>query len=524
MENKIGYFVTGNATNNDTAVDSILRDLMPKLTAKQRKARRLRCLGHVINLSAKAFLYGNKVDEFIVSADTLRATVETVKELELWRKRGPVGRLHNIIVFICRSPQRIEAFEGLLKEDGTLFEFRLLKLKADNATRWNSLYTMIERALKLRERITRYCEQYENEMHGPKKSSTANLTVAERQQLLKHDKLSGDDWKVLEEIMTILKPFYIYTKRAEGKSTSSDRGIVSEYLVSLNQLLDHVRIHRQKLAKRIIALQLDESSAEILRTCLLNCWVKLDEYFLKVDATPAHYASIVTLPNCKWKYFERAWKGCEDWPDATAPETWLLVAKEALKTLWKDEYSTLLKPTIPAKRARANTIVDIDEALPPSPDRIAIAMNCVGDSDEDIPAITDELELWLSEKRFFHQPNHTLPQYWLSQLSNPDTYRLARMALDMCSIPAMSSECERVFSQAKLLITGQRTRLKADIIEATQCLRMWSIMDRKAAGIWKPGRKKESDGTSVVEDNNPWVWKTPTELYNFYDAEDAVQG
>jgi hypothetical protein len=37
----------------------------------------------------------------------------------------------------------------------------------------------------------------------------------------------------------------------------------------------------------------------------------------------------------------------------------------------------------------------------------------------------------------------------------------------MALILAMSSECERVFSGAKLLITGQRNRLRADIIEAT---------------------------------------------------------
>lgn len=86
---------------------------------------------------------------------------------------------------------------------------------------------------------------------------------------------------------------------------------------------------------------------------------------------------------------------------------------------------------------------------------------------------------------FIPPKSMSLPEYWWSLLSDPATYRLATMALDMCSIPAMSSECERVFSQAKFLITGQRIRLKAD--------------------------------------RNPWYWKTPTELYNFYDVEDAVQ-
>jgi hypothetical protein len=44
------------------------------------------------------------------------------------------------------------------------------------------------------------------------------------------------------------------------------------------------------------------------------------------------------------------------------------------------------------------------------------------------------------------------------------------MAIDMLGILAMSSDYERVFtvfSQAKLMITGQRYRLKPDIIKAS---------------------------------------------------------
>jgi hypothetical protein len=50
---------------------------------------------------------------------------------------------------------------------------------------------------------------------------------------------------------------------------------------------------------------------------------------------------------------------------------------------------------------------------------------------------------------------------------------LARMAFDVLSIPALSSECERVFSSAKILIDDRRARMKEDIIEASECLRAW---------------------------------------------------
>ena len=49
-----------------------------------------------------------------------------------------------------------------------------------------------------------------------------------------------------------------------------------------------------------------------------------------------------------------------------------------------------------------------------------------------------------------------------------------QMAYDHLSIPAMSAEYERVFSDTKLKISPNRNRLKEDIIEATECLVQWT--------------------------------------------------
>ena len=43
----------------------------------------------------------------------------------------------------------------------------------------------------------------------------------------------------------------------------------------------------------------------------------------------------------------------------------------------------------------------------------------------------------------------------------------------MLAIPLMSAKCERIFSSAKHLVTDSRNRLKADIIEANECLKSW---------------------------------------------------
>lgn len=61
--------------------------------------------------------------------------------------------------------------------------------------------------------------------------------------------------------------------------------------------------------------------------------------------------------------------------------------------------------------------------------------------------------------------------YWLSRY---DSQRdLARFALDLFAILPMSDEYERLFSSAKLTVVDRRGRLKADIIEACECLRAW---------------------------------------------------
>jgi hypothetical protein len=51
--------------------------------------------------------------------------------------------------------------------------------------------------------------------------------------------------------------------------------------------------------------------------------------------------------------------------------------------------------------------------------------------------------------------------------------RLSRMALDVMTVPAMSSECERLFSATGLMVTPHRNRLDAGTIGLIQTLRSW---------------------------------------------------
>ena len=61
------------------------------------------------------------------------------------------------------------------------------------------------------------------------------------------------------------------------------------------------------------------------------------------------------------------------------------------------------------------------------------------------------------------------------------------MAFDLFAIPAMSSECERIFSKASYTISARRSNLSNDIVESGEALRSWV-----SAGVVKLGAPSSS--------------------------------
>ena len=66
--------------------------------------------------------------------------------------------------------------------------------------------------------------------------------------------------------------------------------------------------------------------------------------------------------------------------------------------------------------------------------------------------------------------DHNIYRWW----AQTEHSGLRQWAFDTLSIPAMSAEIERVFSQAKRFITDDGNRLSPASFEALQCLKQWS--------------------------------------------------
>jgi len=113
---KIGYFTLDNASNNNTALQYIAKHLNELGIPFDPVQRRLPCFSHIINLVVKTFLWGSDAEVFEAQIATYQDSQHEAEELEAWRRRYPLGKLHNIVDWISRSPQRYKHFQDKVKK------------------------------------------------------------------------------------------------------------------------------------------------------------------------------------------------------------------------------------------------------------------------------------------------------------------------------------------------------------------------------------------------------------------------
>ncbi|KAG9379188.1 hypothetical protein A1F94_009544 [Pyrenophora tritici-repentis] len=200
----------------------------------------------------------------------------------------------------------------------------------------------------------------------------------------------------------------------------------------------------------------------LAKTDLGESWLKCVEYYNNqqlnwqnrfpedTDLPPAYYAAQILNPYRKWGWFRQEWvlHGDEE------KKRWFENAQLAVKHLWETEYKEARKERDPDPafdRQREHKRIRIDAPV----------------------STTDLYEQYISTDRLHNEEagcNEAIA-YWLSRY---DSQRdLARFALDI---------------SAKLTIVDRRGRLKADIIEACECLRAWY-------------GKPQAEGNSDIEDS-----------------------
>lgn len=233
IDSRLGVAVCHNTPSNDTCLQSLFPRFMPQIDDKGVKARRIRCFGHVLNLVAKAFLFGEESDGFEIQFDVYDALGRYQKGLEHRRRKGPIGKLYNITKFIRASPQRRGNFQSIEQEcvDSEDFIFseassKELELRQSNVARWKLTYLMIKSAQEKQAEIRAY-------LPGLDLGSGST-------QLPWEDCLTADDWRLLNDIQHVLEPIYNLTMRTQGHAYGGIHGQLWELMTGMEFVLEHL--------------------------------------------------------------------------------------------------------------------------------------------------------------------------------------------------------------------------------------------------------------------------------------------
>lgn len=528
ITDRIGAIVADNASNNDTCCEELYKQLpiytqlRPEMGLQDIRHRRLRCFGHILNLVARAFLFGEDEEALEQESQSMDVTTDRADSaLVNMRRSGPVAKLHRLVKWVRSSPQRSQFFRHCTNEsDGNDEEPLLagetakeLQLIQNNETRWNSTYMMIMRAIRLRDRIEIFFESItESQLPFPSE-----------------DHLSADDWLLLREIAAILQPIHEFTLRTQSLAKSGNHGSLWEVITGMEFVLEkledwklffadeweqtarertpptaHPR-KRQRVSKlrstrssiysadEALAATtaqararsetteaLSEDSRSYLRLSVTNGWTILNKYYTKLEDSPLYAAAVFLHPRFGERFLTGQWQ--EDHMD------WLVQAKVDFEKYWRRHY------------------LDPDSEQNPSPPPSRPAPE--GDSFDQWTASRVPLQgPVVSELERFQM----IPREELEKCRNPITWwaarqeafpTLSKFALDVFAIPAMAADCERAFSLSKLTLTSQRLAMDADTLDYTQCLKNWIIRGAITLGGVSAqstaSRAPEPTSTSIV--------------------------
>jgi hypothetical protein len=405
IEHKLGYITADNHGANDKMCEFIATEL----SEFNPLERRLRCMGHMINIAIQAFLFAANKEAVEVALKAAESQAHGALEDELYKasqKDGETGWLK------VAPLQKILSFVTTLRRSDTLYKaFKTAtgkQIRTPNDTRWNSYLFTFEDALELRAAYSAFI------VDNPPLSEY-ELTVSE--------------WLLVEETVKFLRPFKEATKRTEGDHVTLDKVQIE---------LDSLREHFTEQA----ALQKGNTS---FSESIITSWYAFDKYYDLVDRSAAYIAAVLLHPNLRYSYIHSSWK-----------TAWIKPGVEGARAIWnqykKDEPMDESGPSeelslherrmarIQANQRRGKGAKDEFERFIYSPaDNI------------DISA----LDWWLEPSQ-----ERTYPQ-------------LSQMAINILSAPAMSAESERVFSGARRTVSWTRASLETLLIKQLECLKHW---------------------------------------------------
>ncbi|KAI2475921.1 hypothetical protein Ptr902_12747 [Pyrenophora tritici-repentis] len=169
--------------------------------------------------------------------------------------------------------------------------------------------------------------------------------------------LTAADWAVVTEYIDVLKPLKSATKRLEGRGKDTEGrvggghyGAIAEVIPVFEYILTYYE-QRVKAYEAVNYNAHNEAPEDHLAINLRAAWAKANDYYTKLDLSPAYYAATLLHPRYK-TYCEVAW--------ADKPE-WLEANNRTFHELWA-EYNTSPR-AVRRPKVISNEIDDAIDAL-----------------------------------------------------------------------------------------------------------------------------------------------------------------
>jgi hypothetical protein len=526
-----GYAIADNASENTACLDHLSELLHIDLDS-----RRVMCMGHVINLVAQECLFGSDVEAF--EEELTNVTAEEL-ELRQWRKRGPIGKLHNLIRYINHSTKRrdllrsIQGAQYYCRQDSANPPTEPLKyydLIRDNHTRWNSWYDAAVRALKLRTAIDEFIDHELGEYHAAVARFASSRSQAKRspkKPSLLSDVLDVDDWSIVTQYVALLQPCKQATMLLQGhiNTTARDekavKGAIWQVLPVFESLMSAFEDARQRhlpietlesQRSQLAAVQSSPPSSPppipspvLVRITRSSQSLPIPHISAPTDTSAANITATTADERTReaveagalginerlesQKHFSTninlAWQKLDAYyrkTDLTAIYRAAVVLHPRLKWRWFDKYWNDKPQWRKNAKEAVKTLWSEYSHMAVQSDDYSNQSNSptiIRDewsSPEEQTSAFDQFEAYIAEP-FAQVPQDQSPiPYWYGKRSVWP--QLAQMALDIYSTPACSDEPERIFSQAGNVLTPRRRQLTGDHVEQVLCLRSW-----QASGI-----------------------------------------
>ena len=237
------------------------------------------------------------------------------------------------------------------------------------------------------------------------------------------------------------------------KAKKPSHGALWEVLLIFEAIL----LHFEDLEKRRTQKEFRDNPR--IESSITLAWQKTKEFYNKTDLSPAWITAVVLYPRWKWSFFESNW--------TQQNSRFVKDAKLKVKKWWEDDYKTSATAAIRAQSPTPPTSNDYLENLFNSMAPEVFANPSSSRAGARTSIRRDQYMQYIDEPTTTQSPR----EYWEER--SKQWPELAAMALDLMAVPAMSSECERVFSSVAKMTTPESAKLLGKTLWSQQCLKNW---------------------------------------------------